>query len=73
VTHPLEIGKNRSNQLATLRSSLERNERSGESPEATDFDRRMVVIVFTRDGEKSKSGRLVMTPMTRLGRGALGS
>jgi hypothetical protein len=36
-----------SNQLANLRSSLERNKRSGDSPEVVDFDRRTVVTLFT--------------------------
>jgi hypothetical protein len=52
VTRPPEIGKHRSNQLATLRSSLERKEMLGDSLDVADFYRRTVVILFTQDGEK---------------------
>jgi hypothetical protein len=73
ATRPPEIGGNGLGQCAILKSFLERKERSGDSLEAVNFDRRAAVVLFTTSGEKLKCGRLTATPAMRLGGEASGS
>jgi hypothetical protein len=73
TTRPSEIGGNGLGQCAILRRFLERKERSRDSSEVMNFDRRAVVVLFTTSGEKLKCGWLTVTPATRLGGEALGS
>jgi hypothetical protein len=67
ATRPPRIGENGLGQCAILKSFLERKERSGDSPEAMNFYRRTVVVLFMTHGEKLKCGRLTVTPVMRLG------